>query len=192
MPTPAFAPQYGERARRSPVHAQEVLIGTYAIASQPQHARVRGAIGNVRPLADRPPRRRREETRARGHCGDRAAQRGPRCNSAVGSEKALAKKTPGLPKVPKVGPVAIPNLGPIVVTRVAAGRRSAAPSASASRKARTAGVSPARPTRPAGPSGEATKTRREGTDDAAEKRREAADEAAKKQREGSDQDGGDR
>ena len=121
------------------------------------------------------------------------AQRNAALDAAEQSaQEALAKKTPDLPRVPEVGPVAIPNLGPIVVTRVAAGRRSAAPSASASRKARTAGVSPARPTRPAGPSGEATKTRREGTDDAAQKRREAADEAAKKQREGSDQDGGDR
>ena len=39
------------------------------------------------------------------------------------ARQALAKKTPALPKVPKVGPVAIPNLGPIVVTRVASGSR---------------------------------------------------------------------
>ena len=56
------------------------------------------------------------------------------------ARKALAKKTPGLPKVPKVGPVAIPNLGPIVVTRVASGGRSPAQSATASRTTRTVRV----------------------------------------------------
>jgi hypothetical protein len=90
------------------------------------------------------------------------------------ARKALATKTPALPKVPKVGPVAIPNLGPIVVTRVASARRSPAKVAAKPRKPRKARVSPARPAAPAGTA----------------KKRERTEDGRKQQREGS-RDGGD-
>jgi len=104
------------------------------------------------------------------------AQRNAALDAAQQSaRKALAAKTPDLPKVPKVGPVAIPNLGPIVVIRAASGRRSSARSATVSRTTRTTRVKPARPTRSASPSRAAT-TKREGSDQARKSSGEGGDD----------------
>ena len=138
-------------------------------------ARMRSALGNVRALADHPPRRRREEA---GTVDAAAiAKRNAALDAAQQSaRKALATKTPALPKVPKVGPVAIPNLGPIVVTRVASGSRMPARSATAPRKTRRARVGPVRAARSASPSGAATRKPPEGGDGARQPQRAASED----------------
>ena len=127
-----------------------------------------------------------EKAIARRHAQLTAAERSAR--------KALAQETPGLPPVPSVGPVAVPNLGAVVVTRVVA------PSASTVKKpgARKPVKKPPKPTKPQGedapvagtttPTPAPTSTARRGDDaegarEAREREAEAAKEAAEQARE---------
>jgi len=85
------------------------------------------------------------------------------------AEAALAKKTPPLPPVPKTGRMAVPNLGPLVITRFVAPHASSTAS-TRTRRARAAAAPAPRP-------------RTTGGSEAAKRRAEAAAEAAKKARE---------
>lgn len=70
--------------------------------------------------------------------------------AAHAAEVALARKTPPLPEVPKVGPVAIPVLPPIVVSRPASTRRAASTASTRSNTSpRPAAKTAASRTRPA-------------------------------------------
>lgn len=91
--------------------------GGSSYARTPSHrsrntARVRGALGNVRALADRPtsaPTRRnpRPSTLRRSRSANAALDA-----AEQSAQKALAKKTPNLPKVPEGGPVESPTWVP--------------------------------------------------------------------------------
>jgi hypothetical protein len=107
------------------------------------------------------------------------------------ARKALAQKTPGLPPVPGAGPVAVPNLGAVVVTRVVA------PPAGTGKKsgARKPVKKPPKPATPQGedtpvaattptPTPASTSTARRGDDsEAGREAREREAEAAEQARE---------
>ncbi len=118
-----------------------------------------------------------EKAIAKRHAQLTAAERSAR--------KALAQKTPGLPPVPGVGPVAVPNLGAVVVTRVVAPPASTDKTSGARKPVKK----PPKPTKPQGedtavaaPATPApTSTARRGDDpEAAREAREREEEAAKK------------
>lgn len=111
------------------------------------------------------------------------ARRQAQLNAAERSARtALARATPGLPPVPGVGPVPVPNLGAVVVTRVVAPPASTG-KGSAGRKPLKKQPKPTKPRGEDTPLGETTaptsSAGRGDDSEAARKAREREEEAAK-------------
>lgn len=139
--------------------------------------------------ADTPKAKVDEKAIARRHAQLTAAERS--------AKKALAQETPPLPGVPKVGPVAVPNLGAVVMTRFVAapvtttGKTSRVKRTPAKKAVRRPAPTAGTPSGGRGDSEEAREREAEAAKKAAEQAREAAKQAAEAAAEAAKKAGGD-